>query len=74
MSPQIFPPHSRLAPFLMHFMAVKLDGRESRMPAALSPHLMLCVLGATSIKGSDGSLLRRPRLALNKVLPGTQLQ
>ena len=49
----------------MHFMAVKLDGRESRMPAALSPQLMLCIHGATSIKGSDGSLLRRPRLVLN---------
>jgi hypothetical protein len=48
----------------MHFMAVNLDGRESRMPAALSPHRMLCVLGVTSIKGSDGSLLLRPRLNL----------
>jgi hypothetical protein len=56
----------------MHFMAVKLDGRESRMPAALSPQLMLCIHGATSIKGSDGSLLRRPRLVLNGACLGAR--
>lgn len=49
----------------MDFMAMNLDGRESRMPAALSPHLMLCVRGATSVKRSDGLLIRRPRLVLN---------
>jgi AraC-like DNA-binding protein len=68
MPPKVFAPHPQLASVLMHFMAAQLEG-ESRMPAALSPHLMLCVRGGTSIEAQNGELSRRPRLALNGPYP-----
>ena len=60
----IFAPDPRLAPFLMHFMALDLDGRESRLPAGLSPNLLLFVRGGVRVKEEDGSLQPCPRFML----------
>lgn len=62
---QVFPPHPHLSPFLMHFMVLKLDGRESHLPAALSPNLMLFVRGGVMAMEADGTVLRRPRFFLS---------
>jgi AraC-like DNA-binding protein len=61
----VFAPDPRLAPLLMHFLVVEYDGGESRLPARVSPALMLAVRGSGDVIETDGSLTRHPRFTLN---------
>jgi len=61
----VFEPDPRLAPLLMHFLAVEYDGGESRLPARVSPALMLAVRGGGDIIEADGRVTRHPRFTLN---------
>lgn len=69
---QVFPPYPRLAPFLMHFMALQLDRCESHLPAALSPNLLLFVRGGVDVVEPDGTLARCPRFILSGPYLGTR--
>lgn len=61
----VFKPDPRLAPMLMHFLAVEYDGGESRLPARVSPALMLLVRGGSDAVQPDGMPIRHPRFTLN---------
>lgn len=61
----VFEPDPRLTHLLMHFLAVEYDGGESRLPARVSPALMLAVRGGGDIVQEDGTRLRHPRFTLN---------
>lgn len=63
MQPQVFPPHPKLAPMLMHFMVLELDQCESHMCAALSPTFMLFVRGGVT-RIEPESMVRHPRFTL----------
>lgn len=61
---QTFPPHPRLAPFLMHVLALELDACESHLPAHLSPVLLLFLRGGVTRIEPDSTLVRHPRFTL----------
>lgn len=76
----VFPPHRRLAALILHVLAMKLDGCESRLPCALSPSLLLFVRGGTALRRGDGGIEPLPRASLcgpylthrsSLALPGT---
>lgn len=61
----VFEPDPRLAPLLMHFLAVDHDGGESHLPARVCPALMLWVRGGSTLMEADGSHARIARFTLN---------
>lgn len=61
---QIVPPHLQLASVLMHLMVLEMDGRESHLPAGLSPCIILYVRGSSGVYEADGTHFRPPRFFL----------
>ncbi|RZI40932.1 AraC family transcriptional regulator [Herbaspirillum sp. HC18] len=62
---EIIPPHPQLASVLLHLMVLDADGRESHLPAGLSPCIILFARGMGGIIEADGSRRIQSRFFLS---------
>ena len=62
---EIIPPHPQLASVLLHLMVMDVNGRESHLPAGLSPYFILFVRGSGGTIETDGSRRHHPRFCLS---------
>jgi AraC-like DNA-binding protein len=62
---EIISPHPQLASVLLHLMVMDVNGRESHLPAGLSPYIILFARGSGGTIEADGSRRHHPRLYLS---------